>query len=167
MLVNDVLSDAFARIQEEVHVVVEDLDSKGLAFRPSDDANSIGWLVWHLARVQDDHISELANVEQVWVKGGWAETFALPYDKSATGYGHTSEEVAQLEVIPEQLLGYYDTVHTHTLDFIQKLRDDDYERPVDDSYDPPVTLATRLVSVLSDDLQHIGQAAFVRGLLGK
>jgi hypothetical protein len=36
---------------------------------------------------------------------------------------------------------------------------------VDASWDPPVTLGVRLVSVISDDLQHAGQAAYLRGMI--
>ena len=41
----------------------------------------------------------------------------------------------------------------------------DLERVVDTSWDPPVTLGVRLISVISDDLQHAGQAAYAAGLL--
>ncbi len=63
------------------------------------------------------------------------------------------------------LIDYHDAVHAKTLRYVRKLVDADLARVVDDSYDPPVTLASRLISVLSDDLQHAGQAAFVRGLI--
>ena len=45
------------------------------------------------------------------------------------------------------------------------LTDADLPRVVDERWDPPVTLGVRLVSVISDCLQHAGQAAFVRGIL--
>lgn len=165
MAVNDVLVDAFGRVKEEVHAAVEGLHDEDLLFRPGKTANSIAWLAWHLARIQDDHIAGAAGMPQVWTGGGWAEKFGLPFDVSATGYGMSSEEVAAVRAGAGQLLGYYDAVHAQTIAYIGSLRDADYERVVDTRWDPPVTLAVRLVSVLSDCLQHAGQAAYVRGLL--
>lgn len=51
------------------------------------------------------------------------------------------------------------------IDAIDPVTDGDLKRAVDESWDPPVTLAVRLVSVISDGRQHAGQAAYVRGLV--
>ena len=165
MDINDILIDAFERIKGVVHRSAEGLSDKQLTERPNSTGNSIAWLLWHLTRVQDDHVSELAGKEQVWTAGGWYEKLGLPFDASATGYGHTSKEVAKVTASAELLVGYYDAVHEKTVEFIKNLKPHDYEKIVDTNWDPPVTLAVRLVSVLSDDLQHSGQAAYVRGLL--
>lgn len=159
------LTDAFNRIGEVVHEATVGLSEDQLGFRPGKDANSIAWLVWHLTRIQDDHISELAGTEQAWVVSGWHKKFGLPFDIGATGFGQTSEEVAAVKASAAQLTGYYDDVQAGTLAFLRTLTPEDYDRVVDRSWDPPVTLAVRLVSVISDDLQHAGQAAYVRGLL--
>jgi uncharacterized damage-inducible protein DinB len=162
----ELLADAFGRIREGVHDVVDGLTSKELAFRPGGQANSIAWLVWHLTRVQDDHLAAVVGGQQVWVAGHWFHRFELPFEESATGYGQRSEEVAAVTPADDALLtGYHDAVCEQTLDFVRGLTDPDLDRVVDERWDPPVTLAVRLVSVLSDDLQHVGQAAFVRGLV--
>ncbi len=161
------LTDGFGRVREEVHAAVRGLDEDGLTFRVDPEANSIAWLVWHLTRIQDDHVAEVAGSEQVWTADGWARRFDLPVDDSATGYGFGSEQVAQVRVRSvDLLLGYADAVHRRTVEYLRTLGDDDLDRVVDDSWDPPVTLGVRLVSVLSDDLQHVGQAGYVRGCLG-
>lgn len=161
-----VLTDAFERVHEEVHAAVEGVTEDQLSMRIGPDANSIAWLIWHLTRVQDSHIADVAGTEQVWTSGGWSERFGLPFDPEATGYGHSSEDVAAVRGIgADQLTGYFDTVHEQTLGFVAGLQEADLERVVDTRWDPPVTLAARLVSVISDDLQHVGQAAFLRGLL--
>jgi uncharacterized damage-inducible protein DinB len=167
MQTNEILLDAFGRVKEIVHRTVEGLSDEQLAHRPSEDANSVAWLVWHLARVQDDHIADVAGTEQVWTKESWVDKFGLPFDVSATGYGQTSEEVGQVKASAELLAGYYDAVHAKTEEYIRGLEESDYAKIVDDSWDPPVTLAVRLVSILNDDTQHAGQAAYVRGLLQK
>jgi uncharacterized damage-inducible protein DinB len=163
----DLLTDAFGRIHGTVHRVVEELDQEALAHRPSGTGNSIAWLVWHLTRVQDDHVADVADTEQVWTTGGWAERFGLPLGVGDTGYGHASHEVEALGSVAGDLLtGYFDAVHAQTLEYLGGLRDDDLDRIVDTRWDPPVTLGVRLVSVADDDAQHAGQAAYVRGLLG-
>jgi uncharacterized damage-inducible protein DinB len=162
----ELLVDGFGRIRDVVHRAVDGLAPDLLSSRLDDSANSIAWLVWHLTRVQDDHIADAAGSDQVWTTEGWFERFALPFDAAATGYGHSSDDVDAVRVASGDLLtGYHDAVHERTVRYVATLNDDDLTRIVDPRWDPPVTLAVRLVSVLSDDLQHAGQAAFVRGIV--
>jgi uncharacterized damage-inducible protein DinB len=161
----DLLTDAFGRIREEVHHAVDGLSRQDLAYRIDPDANSIAWLAWHLTRIQDDHVSAVEGVEQVWTAKGWADKFGLPFDRLATGYGQDSGEVAAVQADGELLTAYHDAVYEQTLRYVRTLTDDDLPRVVDESWDPPVTLGVRLVSVISDDLQHAGQAMFIRGIL--
>ncbi|GAA2738770.1 mycothiol transferase [Actinocorallia aurantiaca] len=160
----DLLVDAFGRVREGVHAAVEGLDAAALAYRPEEGANSIAWLVWHLTRVQDDHLSEIIGAEQVWTSEGWAERFGLPLDPYDTGYGHAAGQVASVEAEAEALLGYYDAVHARTEEFVRSVKESELTRIVDENWDPPVTMAVRLVSVIEDDLQHVGQAAYIRGI---
>jgi uncharacterized damage-inducible protein DinB len=161
----DLLEDAFQRVRDEVHPAVNGLSREELTFRPDDESNSIAWLVWHLTRIQDDHIAGVDGKEQVWTANGWADRFALPVDVGDTGYGHGPEVVAAVSADASTLLGYYEDVHDKTLAFVRTLEDADLARVVDQNWDPPVTLAIRLVSVIADDLQHVGQAAYVRGIV--
>lgn len=163
MTSGELLTDAFGRIQEVVHSTVDGLDEDQLAYRLGDQANSIAWLVWHLTRVQDDHVAEVAGTEQVWPK--WADRFGLPFDLADIGYGHDSAAVAAVRAPGELLVGYHDETHERTVEYVSAIVDTDLDRIVDRRWNPPVTLGARLVSVVSDDLQHAGQAAFVRGLL--
>ncbi|GGT31333.1 mycothiol transferase [Streptomyces purpureus] len=161
----DLLTDAFGRIQEAVHAAVEDLSPDELATRLDPDANSIAWLVWHLTRIQDDHVSDVADEEQLWFSDDWAGRFELPFPKKATGYGHSTKQVAKVRASADLLLGYYDAVHARSLTYVQPLTDPDLDRIVDEAWSPPVTLGVRLISVVAEDLQHAGQAAFIRGVL--
>jgi uncharacterized damage-inducible protein DinB len=165
MNTSELLLDAFGRIQEVLHETVEHLDEKKLALRPEQSGNSIAWLVWHLTRIQDDHLADAGGYEQVHTADGWHERLGLPFDAADHGYGHTSDDVAAVKLSSEQLLGYYDAVHARSLEYLKTLTEADLDRVVDKRWDPPVTLGVRLISVLSDDLQHAGQAAYIRGLL--
>ncbi|MFD5871893.1 DUF664 domain-containing protein [Streptomyces sp. NPDC060322] len=161
-----ILADAFERVHEAVHTAVEGLPAEDLNARLDADANSIAWLVWHLTRVQDDHVADAAGTEQIWFAQDWASRFELPLEKGSTGYGHSSAQVGSVRVAsPDLLLGYFDAVSEQTLDFVRGLDGRALDRVVDDSWSPPVTLGVRLISVIADDLQHAGQAAFVRGAL--
>jgi hypothetical protein len=166
MTPTELLTDAFERILEAGTAAVDGLDADQLAHRPGVDANPIGWLVWHAARVQDDHVAGVADLEQVWTAQGFARRFDLPYDDASIGYGQSSEEVGALRVEADLLVEYLRAVHAQTTAYVATLRAEDLDRVVDEHWDPPVTLAVRLVSVVNDDLQHVGQAAYVRGLLG-
>jgi uncharacterized damage-inducible protein DinB len=157
--------DSFTRVRDGVSDVVAGLSDEDLSFRADADANSIAWLVWHLTRVQDDHVAELAARPQTWTAAGWAQRFALPFDVWDTGYGHKSADVGAVKAGADQLAGYHEAVYEDTVKFLKGLGDDDLDRVVDRRWDPPVTLGVRLVSVIGDDLQHLGQAAFVRGLV--
>jgi Protein of unknown function (DUF664) len=162
----EVLVDAFGRVREVVHGSVAGLAPDQLAARIDDDANSIAWLVWHLTRIQDDHVAHVAHINQVWTSQGWMERFGLPFDARATGYGHSSDDVAAVTVSSgDQLTGYYDATHEQTIRYVEGITDADLDRVVDEAWDPPVTLGVRLVSVIEDSLQHGGQAAYVRGIL--
>jgi hypothetical protein len=161
------LLELYGRIPPLARHAVDGLDLDRLLRRPSPTANSIAWLVWHLARVQDDHIAEILGDEQVWVGNDWARQFGLDPDPDNNGYGHSPEEVASVRPArPEVLLEYLDAVQARTRTMLERLRPDDLEWIVDRRWDPPVTLGVRLVSIADDSLQHAGQAAYIRGLLG-
>jgi len=161
-----VLTDGFDRVAESVREVVTGLDDEQLSWRPLGTGNSITWLAWHLTRVQDDHLAGAAGDEQRWTADGWAERFALPLDRSATGYGHSSDEVDAVRVSSGDLLtGYHDAVHEQTVRQLGGWDDAAFDSLVDAAWDPPVTLAVRIVSVLDDAAKHVGQADYVRGLL--
>lgn len=159
------LVDSFTRVRELVVDLTTGLTLDIAEYRPDPDANSIAWLLWHLTRIQDDHIAGAAGTRQVWSEEGWHRRFGLPFDVSATGYGQSSHEVGLVRVSGEQLDGYHEDVHAATLRYLDRLDAAELDRIVDDSWDPPVTAAVRLVSVLGDCNQHLGQAAYLRGLI--
>lgn len=162
----DVLTEAFGRLQPLVKSACEGLTQDQLELRPDSDANSIGWLIWHLTRVQDDHVADLVHSKQIWIEQGWQEQFGLYLPADDIGYGHNSTDVAKVRGLsPEQLLGYYAQTQERTMSVLTGFTSVDLDHVIDDSWDPPVTTGARLVSVLGDCLEHVGQAAYLRGLV--
>lgn len=159
------LLDAFGRVHELVPAVLSGLTVEDVLWQPDPAANSIGWLLWHLARVEDDHVAGVGGVDQVWTSLGWFERLGLPYPVRSVGFGHSPAEVAAFAVIdPGLLQAYYDAVHEQTVRLVSTMADADFDRIVDRRFTPPVTAAVRLVSVVNDVTQHVGQAGYVRGL---
>jgi uncharacterized protein DUF664 len=165
MNVSELLADALGRVREQMPGLVAGLSDDDLAWRPDREANSIAWLVWHLSRIEDDHVAGVAGTEQVWVAEGWGDRFGLPFDPREHGYAMSSSDVGRVRVSGDLLAGYYDAVAARTAAYVANLEPDDLDRVVDEAWDPPVTLGVRLVSVVNEVNAHLGQAQYVRGLL--
>ncbi len=160
----ELLVDHVGRIRELYAGLPDGLDLEAAHRRPGGTGNSVAWLLWHTARVQDDHVAGLSGVDQAW-HDGWAERFALPFDRSDIGFGHSSADVDAVRVERlEDLVDYHEAVHRLTLSYLDQVDGDELDRVVDRHWDPPVTAGVRLVSLLGDCLQHLGQAAYVKGL---
>jgi hypothetical protein len=166
MDVAPLLLELYERVPPLARSAVQGLDADQLAQRPAPNANSIGWLIWHLTRVQDHHIAEILDQEQIWVSGDWAQQLSLRPDPSNTGYGHSPEDVAAVRPSgPVILLEYLDAVDERARAMLHRVTPVELDRVVDRRWNPPVTMGVRLISIADDSLQHAGQAAYVRGLL--
>lgn len=181
-IARELLRDGFDRVAQTVRSVTSGTDASVLLYQPDPQSNHAAWLIWHLTRVQDDHLADLSAVlggadapsrgtkqytptGQLWLEHGWAQRFALPYPAEDTGFGHDAENVQAFVNGDSGLLAaYHQAVHDRTVQVLESVSTEDYERVVDQRWDPPVTAASRLVSVLNDTTQHVGQAAYVRGL---
>ncbi|MGY4710763.1 mycothiol transferase [Mycolicibacterium sp. CBM1] len=160
----ELLRDSFTRIIEHVDDLTDDLTDEVSFFRPTSTANSIAWLIWHSARIQDAQLAAIAGTEQVWFNGEWVDRFNLDLPRDAHGYGHTAEEVGKVRVAADLLAGYYHGVHKATLEYVASVTPDELARVVDENWNPPVTASVRLVSIIDDCVQHLGQAAYIRGI---
>lgn len=164
----DLLIEAFGRVPDHVREAVEGLDATALATVPEPGANTIGWLVWHLTRVADSYAAELTDEEQLWVRGDWAEGFGLEADPGNSGYGHTAEQmVAVRPTGADVVIGYHAAVHDRLTTYLRGLEPEGLDAVIDRNWDPPVTLGVRLVSIVDDQVQHAGQAKYLRGILDR
>jgi len=162
----ELLRDLFTRIIEHVDDLTDGLTDELSGYQPAAGANSIAWLIWHSARVQDAQVADIAGIEQVWASDGWVDRFGLDLPRDDTGYGHSADDVGKVRAGADLLAGYYRAVHAMTLDFVTSVTRDGLERIVDRRWTPAVTASARLVSIVDDCAQHLGQAAYVRGIAG-
>jgi hypothetical protein len=183
----ELLRDSFTRLIEHVDELTDGLTDEAASYRPTPQANSIGWLIWHSARVQDIQVCDIAKTladgrsdkprseagarsdkprseADVWTRDGWVDRFGLDLPRDDTGYGHSADAVVKVRASAELLAGYYHAVHDMTLEFVETMTDADLDRIVDRRWDPPVTASARLVSIVDDCAQHLGQAAYLRGI---
>jgi hypothetical protein len=168
MDVAPLLLELYGRIPPLARQAVDGLDTDALTTAPGQGANTIGWLVWHLTRVQDHHVAEVLDTEQIWGTSAWPARFGLEGDPHDTGYGHDAADVLAVRPDgPDALVGYLGEVDGRTRGMLERLTAPELDRVVDRRWDPPVTLGVRLVSIADDCLQHVGQAAYLRGLLGR
>jgi hypothetical protein len=161
----ELLRDSFTRLIEHADDLTDGLTDEVSFYRPTADANSIAWLLWHSARVQDAQVADIAGIDQVWTSGGWAERFDLDLPAASHGYGHTPEQVGKVRAPAKLLAGYYHAVHSMTLEYVATVTPDELARIIDRHWTPPVTASARLVSIIDDCAQHLGQAAYIRGIV--
>lgn len=161
----DLLTDSFARIVEHTEDVTEGLDPGIANRRIVPDANTIAWLVWHSARVIDAQLAPIAGLEQVWTANGWYDRFGLDLPRDATGYGQSRTEAAKVHGSDALLIGYFRDVDSMATRYLAGVTPDELARVIDAAWEPPVTVAVRLVSILDDCAQHLGAAAYLKGAL--
>ena len=161
----EVLRDSFTRLIEHADDLTDGLTDDVAYYQPTPEANTITWLIWHTARMQDAQLCDIAGIEQAWFRDGWADRFALDLPRDAHGYGHTPEDVAKVRAPADLLAGYYHAVHKLSLEYVASVSADELAKIVDERWTPPVTASARLVSIIDDAAQHLGQAAYIRGLV--
>ena len=161
MDVRGLLTEGFGRITELYDGVAEGLDERTLHERPDGTGNPVGWLLWHLARVQDHHVADLADPPQVWEN--FQERFGLANDTDDIGYGHTSEQVDAVRIQdPQLLVDYHHEVTLATARYLAHRRRGGARARGRPGLGPARHGRPRLVSIQGDCLQHLGQAAYVR-----
>ncbi len=162
------ITDYFIRISDELERVLDGLTIEDLNKQPVPGANSIGWLAWHLTRSDDRNLSELYRKQQLWIKDRWHERFGRVPDPSETGVGHNSEEMVSFESPDgKTILKYHHAVLERAKKYIENnLSEAELKRRVKSpTLKNTNTVRGRLLGIVSEGFQHVGQAAYVRGLI--
>lgn len=164
MNVTQALLDSFARITDNLPGVIDGLSLDELLWAPTPESNSIAWLAWHIGRCEDLQMAHIAGSEQVYTQG-WSDKFALPYSDDDLGYGHTPEQVQAFAITdPSLLTDYYAATAARTREIIATLSEDDLDAAIpNDPYQ--ATVGTRIISIINDITQHLGQVSYLRGVI--
>ena len=158
------LTNTFIRISQVLETSLRGLTSDDLNAHPRPDCNSIGWLAWHLTRVQDRAISGFIGEEQLWLREGWHVRFNRPHDAQDFGLGHNPEDLVLFKSPDTQtLLDYHHAVLEQTKSYLKNLTESDLVQKIDHPKFP--TIGARLVAIISDNFQHAGQIAYLHGFL--
>ncbi len=113
----------------------------------------------------DSNVSRLTGREQLWIADGWAARFGMPPEPADFGRSltHTREQVRAFRASPELLLAYHDATYGRTKASLQTLTAEDLARRLDEpQYQPPPTVAVRLVSVLENAMANVGQISYLK-----
>jgi len=163
---NDLLADGYGRISDTVKDVLHGLSKEDLNWQPRPDCNSIGWTLWHLARVQDSQIADLMGKEQLWIKEKWHLKFKRKADPKDTGFGDTPEDVAAFQSPSTKILmDYLNDVIGQSKQYFPTLSKSDLDKELNEPWFKPLpTVGVRLISILSDGLLHAGESAYLHGL---
>ena len=161
----DLLRDLAPRPRDAARALAADLTPEILAAHPGGHPNSVAWLLWHTAREMDAQLAALRGVEQVWTAQGFDARFGLGEVGDQVGYGHTADQARSITVDdPELLIEHLEAVTDALTAYLETLADDDLDDVIDEQWDPPVTRGVRLISLIDDAAQHVGQAAYVVGM---
>ena len=158
------LQNIFERVSQSLEGALDGLTQEELNRLPNPDCNSIGWLTWHLTRAQDSAVSGFMEKEQIWITDKWYSKFNRNADSTDNGVGHSSEEVSNFQSPDAKtLLDYHHAVLKQTNEYVSKLSTDELGRETDWPRFPTVGLL--LAAQISETLQHVGQIAYLRGML--
>ncbi len=166
MTLNEFITDALEKENGFLIDALDGLTADEMSWQPAPDANSIGWILWHMVRVEDMWIQFFAQFQtELWEAEEWHEKFGLPTRDN--GFGHTTEQVNNFPGVDlEQFLQYRAAVRASTLAYLDTLSPDDMET-VPRERRPEMSLGAMFRQIIGEMYQHVGHIAYLRGLQGK
>ena len=166
MTLNEFITDALEKENGFLIDALDGLTADEMSWQPAPDANSIGWILWHMVRVEDMWIQFFAQFQtELWEAEGWHEKFGLPTRDN--GFGHTTEQVNNFPGVDlEQFLQYRAAVRASTLAYLNTLSPDDMET-VPRERRPEMSLGAMFRQIIGEMYQHLGHIAYLLGLQGK
>jgi hypothetical protein len=166
MTLNEFITDALEKESGSLLEALDGLTPDELAWQPAPDANSIGWILWHMVRVEDMFIQFFAQFQpELWETGGWNDKFGLPTRDN--GFGHTPDQVNNFPRLDlADFLAYRASVRESTLSYLNSRSADDMAT-VPRERRPDMSIAGMFRQIIGELYQHVGHIAYLRGLQGK
>ncbi|WP_163654843.1 DinB family protein [Listeria sp. PSOL-1] len=158
--------DTLARAKERFEESLNQMSVAESNTMPAPLIKSVTWLIWHTARELDYQISDLNKSQPLWLSQGWKEKFGLDLPDDTEDWHHTPQEAAKVIVSDKAiLLDYLNASIDFTTSFLNTLEEESLDEIIDANWDPVVTRATRIVSIIDDAVMHSGQAVYTRRLV--
>ena len=160
--------------QRRVYAATRNLSLAEIYWQPSQDANSIGFIFWHVARVEDRLVTWcIEGREEIWIRDNWHGKTKLP--KEATGLDYSSQEVTHFPKISNTLLAdYFEAVRSNTFKYLASAGGEWFDSVPERTPFPENTDATKhfkeftigryFRQLISEENQHLGQISYIRGL---
>ena len=151
---------------EKLNSALEGLSKDELHWRPTLNSNTIDWMVWHMARVEDNLINVmLQDKVPIWERDGWADRVGIFVE--GTGAGMTAEEVRALPALDvPTVMAYYRSVRRETSDYFKNVMEEpDLSRKVTHPRFAGKTGAWILGRLLCEEAEHLGQIEYLRGMM--
>ena len=146
---------------------VDGLSEEELAWMPTPECSSIGFLVWHYGRTLDRWVhSRLQEAPQLWEQG-WADRLGQPHiGADDTGYGYGPGQLATFKAPQsEALLDYASATLAAANRYLASVSDAEFDAmAVVNPRGGAMTLANMCQQLLWEFNQHGGQIAYLRGM---
>ena len=122
MDVMQLVAETLEEIDADLETALEGLTTEEVEWRPSDEANSIGFTLWHLIRAEDYWLSDFARkLPHIFERNGWVQRWGMA--GAGTGAGYGKEELAAFVTPPMgELWQYGREVREQTLAYLTSLR---------------------------------------------
>ena len=161
----DAIKSGLTEFLDGLKKAVNGLTPAELRWQPTLASNPIAWIVWHMARVEDRWVNRvLSGGVELWISEGWHKKFGMT--EEAHGYGETMEQVrAMPDLAMFELLAYFDAVRKSTLAHLERMTPEQLGATYPHSRLKGITGAWILGHILVEESQHLGQVAFIRGVI--
>ena len=165
MEAGEILANLLKQNREMIEMALDGLSEEELYKQPNNQCNSIGWLLWHLARSEDGLVSEMDQSPEIWTEQGINEKFGM--DAEETGEGQRPEEISAFRAPSiDDLKSYWHAAEEKASSYLASLGPADMDREMPALAGEGTTeLATYANDTLNEALVHGGQIAYLRGML--
>ena len=161
------IQSALFELNRSFIVEVEPLTPEQMLYRPTPEANSISFLLWHFPRIEDSvfhRVRVMGGTPPIWESQRWFERFGVK--ESDTGAGFTPDQVAEFKPDKELMTPYVEAVRLAVQDGLSNMTDDDLDRPLNPD-NPRLTVGRQIQSVIiGHGFFHLGEVRFLKGLQG-
>ena len=163
MTLNEFIEDAFNTEHEYLMDALGDLTADELMWRAGPEANPIGWILWHMTRIEDMWFQFFIQSQtEIWERDGWNEKFGLPTRDN--GFQHTLEQVADFPAYDlSEMTRYGEAVRSATLAYLKTVTSEQMDE-VPREARPEMSVGRIFRQVIGEIYQHQGHIAYLKGL---